>query len=102
VVWFSGPIDPAVTEGLIEFWLGEAGVGELLLTIQADHFPVLPSQGMYVRYKPLEGVEEAYQIGDVKIVLEEDQTAGYPENPPDPAIPGSIYLRPVIKIELQP
>ncbi len=97
MVWFSGPVDPAVTEGVMEFWLDE----EHLLTVQIDHVNFLPVEGMYITYQPLVGSAETYRVGDVTIILAEDRTAGYPPDPPDPAIPGSIFLRPTIKVVMQ-
>ncbi len=96
MVWHSGPVPP-ITHGSIEFWLDE----ELLLTVQTDDLTVTPVEGMYVRYVSLAGVEEEYRIGDVTIILVESQTAGHPADPPNPAIPGSIVLTPLIKVELR-
>ncbi len=96
--WYTGPIHPPITHGDVEFWLDE----ELQLTVQTDDVIFIPSEGMYVTYKNLEGVEETFRVGDVTLRLETSETGVVPANPPDPAVPGSIVLRPTIKIVMQP
>lgn len=97
MVWHPGPVHPSITHGRVEFWLDE----EKILTVQTDDLTFTLVEGMYVRYVSLAGVEEEYRVGDVTIIFEESRTAGHPEDPPNPAIPGSIVLTPCIKVELQ-
>ncbi len=97
MAWYTGPILPPITHGRMEFWLDE----ELLLAVQMDDVTFTPVEGMYFKYIPLEGAEEEYRVGDVRISFVERRTAGHPENPPQPAIEGSVYLDPVIKVELR-
>lgn len=96
MVWHSGSVPP-ITHGCVEFWLDE----ELLLTVQTDDLTVTPSEGMYVKYVTLAGVEEKYRIGDIEIIFAASQTAGHPADPPNPAIPGGIVLTPCIKVMLR-
>lgn len=95
--WYTGPILPPIAHGSMEFWLGE----ELLLAVQTDDTTFTPSEGMFFGYVPLEGVPTEYRVGDVRITFTEERTGGTPADPPLPAQEGSIFLHPVIRVELQ-
>jgi hypothetical protein len=93
VLWFEGPNDPGWRRSHAEFWLGE----ELVLSVSS--IDVLPFEGMYVTYRNLAGEEVTYRVGDVTLVLQEEQEPHSGDPPPGPS---PIYLRPTIKVALQP
>ncbi len=75
-----------------EFWLDE----ELVLAVSS--IDIMPAEGHYITYRNLAGAEVTYRVGDVQIILQEEQEPHTGDPPPGPS---PIYLRPTIKIHLQ-
>jgi hypothetical protein len=93
MVWNTEEESPSCSGERIEYWLDE----ELVLVLEdAKSFP---SEGMYVTYVNLTGVETTCRVGDVTFILREEREVS---NGADLS-PGSqpLYLRPTIKIEMQ-
>lgn len=80
-------LDPPVS---IEFYLGE----DLVLELDDLGFTLGPD--MYIRYVDLEGEEVEHRIGDVYVVLQEEQPGAPPSGP------GDVRVKVTIRVELQP
>ena len=84
---------PSWRESHAEFWLDE----ELVLSVSS--IDVMPAEGMYVTYINLAEEEVTYRVSDVYIILREGKVV-----PEGDLSPGThhLYVRPTVKVELQP
>ncbi len=92
--WQTGDVSPSWMGSHAEFWFD----GELVLFVST--IDVMPAEGMYVTYINLAEEEVTHRVGEVTIVLREEREV--PEGA-DPS-PGRqpLYVRPTVKVELQP
>jgi hypothetical protein len=91
--WPTGGETPSWRTSHAEFWIDE----ELVLT--ASSLDIAPAEGMYVTYVNLAGEEIPCRIADVTFILREGREVLGAD--PSPGTP-HLFLRPVVKIEMQP
>lgn len=80
-------LDPPVN---IEVYLDED------LVLELDDLGYTLVDGMYIRYVDLAGEEIEHRIGDVRVILKEEQPGAPPSGP------GDVRVKATVRVELQP
>lgn len=90
MAWYTGKPEMSPPIKDIEFYLGED------LVLVCDPFGVTLVEGMYVTYINLAGETVTHRIGGITVVLKEERIGSPPSGL------GNLYLKPTVRVELQP